>query len=66
MDSGYGTLVDSNLPGDEGDVEGGEPGDAEEYLMKRPIGVSNADWKVYEVISAAREEFTTKFRAMWA
>ena len=68
MDSGYGTLVDSNLPGDEGDIEDGKPGDAEaeDYLMKRPIGVSNADWKVYEVVSAAREEFMVKFRAMWA
>lgn len=65
MDSGYGTLVDSNLPGDEGD-EDGKPEDGEDYLMKRPIGVSNADWKVYEVVSAAREEFMIKFRATWA
>lgn len=44
----------------------GEEGETADYLMKRPRGVSNGDWKVYEVVSAAREEFTVKFKAMWA
>jgi len=66
LDSGYETLIDSSLPGDQDDFEDKEPGDVEHYLMKRPIGVSNADWKVYEVVSAAREEFMVKFKATWA
>ena len=66
MDSGYGTLVDRSLPGDDDDLEDENPGDAEHYLMKRPIEVSNADWKVYEVVSAAHEEFMVKFKEMWA
>jgi hypothetical protein len=41
-------------------------GDGGDYLMKRPPGVSNADWRVYEVVSAAREEFMLKFKAIWA
>ncbi|KIL59375.1 hypothetical protein M378DRAFT_14820 [Amanita muscaria Koide BX008] len=61
LDSGYGTLESF------GDVESmGEEGETADYLMKRPRGVSNGDWKVYEVVSAAREEFMVKFKAMWA
>ena len=58
-------LIGSSLPGDQVDFEE-EPGDAEYYLMKRTIGVSKADWKVYEVISAAREEFMAKLKVTWA
>ncbi|KAK2461121.1 hypothetical protein APHAL10511_006648 [Amanita phalloides] len=63
-DSGYGTLIESHLPVDED--EANEKPENAEYCMKRPVGVSNADWKVYEVVSVAREEFMVKFKAMWA
>lgn len=34
--------------------------------FRRPPGVGDADWKVYEVISDLSTEFDTKFHAMWA
>ncbi|KAL0960256.1 hypothetical protein HGRIS_011887 [Hohenbuehelia grisea] len=42
--------------GDEADVNG----------FKRPRGVSDSDWRVYEVLVGALTEFEAKFRAMWA
>jgi hypothetical protein len=32
----------------------------------RPSGVSNKDWRVYEVVNAALTDFEAKFKAMWA
>ena len=32
----------------------------------RPAMVKDADWRVYEVVSAAADEFNEKFRKMWA
>jgi hypothetical protein len=32
----------------------------------RPARVRDADWRVYEVVSAAADEFNEKFRKMWA
>ena len=32
----------------------------------RPARVKDADWRVYEVVSAAADEFNEKFRRMWA
>jgi len=32
----------------------------------RPSGVSNKDWRVYEVVNEALMEFEVKFKAMWA
>ncbi|KAF8636971.1 hypothetical protein AX17_003132 [Amanita inopinata Kibby_2008] len=67
LDSGYGTLESGNWPDGDDEGEGGTAADSEQsYLISRPPGVSNADWKVYEVVSAAREEFFDKFKAMWA
>lgn len=34
--------------------------------FKRPKGVSERDWKVYEVVNAVVKEFEPKFKAMWA
>lgn len=61
VDSGYHTLD----PVEVEDVEDLEKDDvAGEF--KRPKGVSDRDWKVYEVVNAVAEEFETKFKAMWA
>ena len=32
----------------------------------RPEKVSDADWRVYEIVGAASDEFNLKFRKMWA
>ena len=32
----------------------------------RPARVRDADWRVYEIVSAAADEFNEKFRKMWA
>lgn len=34
--------------------------------FKRPKGVGDRDWKVYEVVDGALREFEEKYRAMWA
>ncbi|KAG1840478.1 hypothetical protein DFJ58DRAFT_858214 [Suillus subalutaceus] len=33
---------------------------------QRPRGVSGADWRVFEVVNGALEEFHEKYKAMWA
>ena len=34
--------------------------------FRRPAGVRDEDWRVYEVIQMVRVEFCAKFRKMWA
>ncbi|KAI0677460.1 P-loop containing nucleoside triphosphate hydrolase protein [Trametes maxima] len=59
MDSGYGTLDPAEAdPDTEGSNAGAE--------FKRPVGVSDKDWRVFEVLNALTIEFDEKFRAMWA
>ncbi|KAI0776031.1 P-loop containing nucleoside triphosphate hydrolase protein [Trametes elegans] len=59
IDSGYGTLDPAEAdPDTEGSDAGGE--------FKRPTGVSDRDWRVYEVLNAVTTEFDEKFRAIWA
>ncbi|RPD67074.1 P-loop containing nucleoside triphosphate hydrolase protein [Lentinus tigrinus ALCF2SS1-7] len=58
IDSGYGTLDPAEA---DPDIEGPEQGD-----FKRPSGVSDRDWRVYEVVNGVTAEFDEKFRAMWA
>ena len=58
LDSGYGTLDPAEA---DPNIEGGEQGE-----FKRPAGVSNRDWRVYEVLNRVTLEFDEKFRAMWA
>lgn len=58
MDSGYGTLDPAEMDTD--DIVTGDEG------FKRPRGVSDLDWKVYEVVDGALREFDEKYRAMWA
>ncbi|KZP15484.1 P-loop containing nucleoside triphosphate hydrolase protein [Athelia psychrophila] len=45
-----------------------DDGDADEggTEFKRPKGVKDNDWKVYEVVSGALKEFEEKFKAIWA
>ena len=58
LDSGYGTLDPAEA---DPDLEGSEQGE-----FKRPVGVSDRDWRVFEVVNAVTAEFDEKFRAMWA
>ena len=64
IDSGYGTFdpseEDRDDDNDEVDDEEASGG------FKRPSGVTERDWRVYEVVEAAASEFGAKFRAMWA
>ncbi|KZT04532.1 P-loop containing nucleoside triphosphate hydrolase protein [Laetiporus sulphureus 93-53] len=57
VDSGYGTLDPTEVDEDE---------DGPVTTIKRPPGVKDRDWKVYEVVDAVTKEFDEKFRAMWA
>ncbi|KAI0660897.1 P-loop containing nucleoside triphosphate hydrolase protein [Cubamyces menziesii] len=59
IDSGYGTLDPAEADPDEGSDAGAES-------FKRPVGVSERDWKVFEVMNAVTTEFDEKFRAIWA
>ena len=61
LDSGYGTMGTADPAEADPDAEGAEQGG-----FKRPVGVSDRDWKVYEVVDAVTAEFDEKFRAMWA
>jgi hypothetical protein len=58
-DSGYVTIDPA-----ESDMDGGQ-GISDEGF-KRPKGVGDLDWKVYEVVDGALREFEEKYRAMWA
>ena len=47
--------------------EWGEAGDgADPAAFKRPHGVFDRDWKVYQVVNNVTNEFHAKFKAMWA
>ena len=47
--------------------EWGEAGDgADPAAFKRPRGIFDRDWRVYEVVNNVTNEFGTKFKAMWA
>ncbi|CAL1698804.1 unnamed protein product [Somion occarium] len=37
-----------------------------ETVVKRPRGVSDRDWRVFEIVDAVTNEFEEKFKAMWA
>lgn len=53
VDSGLGEL-------DENDAQESAP------TFSRPRGVTNADWRVYEVLNEMLTELHKKFRAIWA
>lgn len=58
VDSGYGSFDPAEADGDDNDESGAS--------FKRPKGVSDLDWKVYEVVDGALREFEEKYKAMWA
>ncbi|KAH9899786.1 P-loop containing nucleoside triphosphate hydrolase protein [Cubamyces lactineus] len=60
IDSGYGTLDPAEA---DPDTEGSDAGPES---FKKPAGVSERDWKVFEVMNAVTTEFDEKFRAIWA
>ncbi len=51
---------DLDLPGMDDDEDG------ETNSFQRPVGASDRDWRVFEVINAITKEFDEKYRAMWA
>jgi len=53
VDSGFGEL-------DEGDAQGNAP------TFSRPRGITDKDWRVYEVLDAMLKELHEKFKAIWA
>jgi ATP-dependent RNA helicase DDX60 len=59
-DSGYCSSSDPS----EREERGGE--EADQGIFQRPRGVRDRDWKVYEVVSSIANQFTVKFKAMWA
>jgi len=59
MDSGYGTLDPAEMDAEDGHDDNNE-------RFKRPSGVRDLDWRVYEVVDEALKEFNEKFQAMWA
>ncbi|KAG1729573.1 hypothetical protein EDB19DRAFT_1938407 [Suillus lakei] len=69
VDSGYAAL-DPVQWGDEEEEASGkqERGKWETttHDSQRPQGVSGADWKVFQVVNGALEEFHEKYKAMWA
>jgi hypothetical protein len=46
--------------------ESEETGDAWQSALERPRGVSDRDWRVYEVVRSVTDQFGEKFKAMWA
>jgi len=58
VDSGYGGSDPAER--DKGEDDGSSPG------FSRPVGVSDKDWRVYEIVNEALMEFDVKYRAMWA
>lgn len=53
VDTGFGEL-------DEDDAQGNGP------TFSRPRGVTNRDWRVYEVLDEMLRELHEKFKAIWA
>ena len=59
----------ANMPDDSGyfsetEEEGGE--EAGQGISERPRGVRDRDWKVYEVVNNITNQFSAKFKEMWA
>ena len=69
-DSGYGSLDPSGHgeEEEEEDNDEGEGGKAGLSLsaFKRPRGVPDRDWRVYEIVNSITNEFGVKFKEMWA
>ncbi|KAG1903002.1 uncharacterized protein F5891DRAFT_111844 [Suillus fuscotomentosus] len=67
-DSGYASLDPVQWEDEEEEASGkqGQGGWEFTHDSQRPPGVSGADWRVFEVVNGALEEFHEKFKAMWA
>ncbi|KAG1852486.1 hypothetical protein F4604DRAFT_1296933 [Suillus subluteus] len=68
VDSRYASLDPVQWEDEEEEASGKqEQGRSEStHDSQRPRGVSSADWRVFEVVNGALEEFHEKFKAMWA
>lgn len=53
VDSGFAEMDEDNIPGTTPE-------------FSRPRGVTDRDWRVYEVLDEVLKELYEKFRAMWA
>ena len=66
------TAAEADSPDSDIDMQMVDPAEADpdandsEGALVRPPGVSDSDWKVYQVVHALTEEFDAKFRKMWA
>ena len=70
VDSGYDSLDPSGNGDEEEEADGGEGEGGVAGLslttFKRPRGVPDRDWRVYEIINRITNEFGVKFKEMWA
>ncbi|KAG1758646.1 hypothetical protein EDD22DRAFT_997577 [Suillus occidentalis] len=68
VDSGYASLDPVQWEDEEEEAFGkqGERKSESTNDSQRPRGVSGVDWRVFQVVDAALEEFHEKFKAMWA
>ncbi|RDB27044.1 hypothetical protein Hypma_005062 [Hypsizygus marmoreus] len=64
IDSGYGTFDPAEAEREPED--GADDGNEGIMGFRRPNGVTDADWRIYEVVSGATAVFEGKFKAMWA
>jgi len=66
-DSGYHSLDPSQQEEEEaGSVDDGGEASRDPAAFTRPRGVSDRDWRVYEIFNSITNEFGVKFKAMWA
>jgi hypothetical protein len=67
-DSGYASLNPVQWEDDEEEASGKQEREKWEFTddSQRPPGVSGVDWRVFQVVNGALEEFHEKFKAMWA
>ncbi|KAH9002517.1 P-loop containing nucleoside triphosphate hydrolase protein, partial [Lactarius deliciosus] len=67
-DSGYHSLDPTGRGEEEAGGSDGEGGEADRdpAAFKRPRGVPDRDWRVYEIVNKITNEFDVKFKAMWA
>ena len=60
---------DDEIPDVDRDFEesaGGETSGKDAPTFSRPTGVTDGDWRVYEVFDEMLNELEKKFKAMWA
>ena len=65
-DDGFYDAVEVDDYDDDYDVKESSSSSNSKSDFDRPARVRDADWRVYEIVSAAADEFNEKFRKMWA